>query len=303
MTHTILIVDDLEQNRELLEEQLDDSEYKTVMADDGDTALIILRQDPLRFSAVLLDWMMPRMDGITVLQTMKKDPLLRQVPVILQTAKAMESDIHQGFFAGARNYLAKPFNATKLRAVLWATIQDFEQQQAVIKKLNVHQATMQNMASGKFYFQTIEQAQDLATMISATSPQDPQTLLMGLVELLYNAIEHGNLGITYKEKSILLEQGEFQQEIKKRLHNPRYKKRRASLTFTRKKDKFHFFIQDEGAGFNWHQYLEINPARVFHLHGRGIAMCNKTVFQRLEYQGRGNEVLAVYPFYSPPSTE
>jgi phosphoserine phosphatase RsbU/P len=54
-----------------------------------------------------------------------------------------------------------------------------------------------------------------------------------------------------------------------------------------------FTIRDEGPGFEWQKYLDVDPRRAFDNHGRGIAIARGMSFDRLEYRGRGNEVVAV----------
>ncbi|MBL7058652.1 response regulator [Patescibacteria group bacterium] len=293
---TILVVDDIPQNLELLLDQLEGTEYEVVTADDGDTALKILRESPANFSAVLLDWMMPRMDGISVLKEMKKDPVLRRIPVILQTAKVMQADIQKGFLAGARNYLCKPFDQFKLQAVLYATIQDFELQQELLKKLEKYESVgerQEYLEKSEHRFQTISQAQELASMMARAYKKNPSKLMVGLIQLFYNAIQHGNLGITYAEKNVLMAEKKLFTEIAQRLQDSKYINRWARFTFIRTKNELQFRVKDEGSGFNWENYMELDPARAFHMHGRGIALCNKITFDHLEYFGCGNEVLAV----------
>jgi len=53
-------------------------------------------------------------------------------------------------------------------------------------------------------------------------------------------------------------------------------------------------IKDEGAGFDFSKYLDFDPERAFDLHGRGIAIANKDIFEKLQYIGRGNEVMVFF---------
>ncbi len=113
---------------------------------------------------------------------------------------------------------------------------------------------------------------------------------MGLSELMLNAVEHGNLGIDYGEKGRLIEDGNWQEEIERRLAEPSQVGRHASIEFRRESTHLSFTIRDQGAGFEWQRYLDLDPARAFDSHGRGIAMARHLAFASLEYQGTGNEV-------------
>ena len=66
------------------------------------------------------------------------------------------------------------------------------------------------------------------------------------------------------------------------------------VVFERKERELYFHIRDEGEGFDWRSYLQFDPERAFDTHGRGIALARNLSFARLIYQGRGNEVLAIY---------
>ena len=112
----ILIVDDEPFNVDLLEQQLEEQGYETCAATDGAEALKLL--DAEKPALVLLDWMMPGMNGIEVLVKMRSSPQWRTVPVIMLTARVSTEDKVQGLDAGADDYVTKPID----EAELWARI-------------------------------------------------------------------------------------------------------------------------------------------------------------------------------------
>ncbi|MCX8018369.1 MAG: ATP-binding protein, partial [Rhodocyclaceae bacterium] len=116
--------------------------------------------------------------------------------------------------------------------------------------------------------------------------------VLGLSELMLNAIEHGNLGIGYAEKTRLIAEERLEAEIARRLALPEYGVRKGRLSIERLPDGYEFTIKDEGSGFDWRAYLELSPERAYHTHGRGIAMARSLSFDRLEYKGCGNTVVA-----------
>jgi hypothetical protein len=109
---------------------------------------------------------------------------------------------------------------------------------------------------------------------------------------MVNAIEHGNLGISYQEKSLLKQEGDWEAEIQRRMSLPQFAGRVARVKAERVANAVVFTISDQGEGFDWQKYLAFDPSRAFDLNGRGIAMAKLISFSTLEYQGCGNVVVA-----------
>jgi anti-sigma regulatory factor (Ser/Thr protein kinase) len=115
---------------------------------------------------------------------------------------------------------------------------------------------------------------------------------MGLSELLINAVEHGNLGISYDDKTLFNERGTWLEEVDKRLQQESNKNKFATLEFQRSESEIKIVVKDQGSGFDWQPYLQMSADRAMDNHGRGIAMAGMISFSRVEYQGNGNEVHA-----------
>jgi class 3 adenylate cyclase len=114
MPNKILIVDDEPFNLDLLEQELAEYDYVIERASDGVEALEkTARFDP---DVILLDYMMPRMNGLEVVRRLRDDPRHKGIPVILLTAKATQEDKVAGLDAGADDYVTKPFDAVELLA-------------------------------------------------------------------------------------------------------------------------------------------------------------------------------------------
>lgn len=114
----ILIVDDEPFNVDTLEQELDDLGYTTVSAANGRQALAqVAAEDP---DLILLDIMMPEMDGFQVLRQLKTEPTWRDIPVIVISAMTDMGSVVKGITLGAEDYLPKPFNEVLLRARLEA---------------------------------------------------------------------------------------------------------------------------------------------------------------------------------------
>jgi len=111
----ILIVDDIEINRMILHEILQD-DYSIIEAENGRQALKILFEDKTLPTIVLLDIMMPDIDGFEVLGQMKANNETKNIPVLFITAADSEETESRGLIAGAADYIAKPFNHEVVRA-------------------------------------------------------------------------------------------------------------------------------------------------------------------------------------------
>lgn len=114
-THfNVLIVDDLPENIKVLGSSLQNESYRISFATRGQQAIeMALKND---IDLILLDIMMPGMDGFEVCRELKKMNRTRQIPIIFITAKTEKKDIIKGFESGAVDYVTKPFNAAELSA-------------------------------------------------------------------------------------------------------------------------------------------------------------------------------------------
>jgi len=128
MNIKILIADDDPDIRDVLKITLNEENYETIEAKNGEEALEIIRSKPL--DLVLLDYKMPKMDGIQVCDAVKKDILLQHLPVIMVTGKGEVNDKIDGINSGADDYIVKPFEPKELlariRMVLRRTQRDLE---------------------------------------------------------------------------------------------------------------------------------------------------------------------------------
>jgi len=114
MPNKILIVDDEPFNLDLLEQELMDYDYVLERATDGVDALA--KADSFRPDIILLDYMMPKMNGLEVVRALRQSERHKSVPVILLTAKATQEDKVAGLDAGADDYVTKPFDSFELLA-------------------------------------------------------------------------------------------------------------------------------------------------------------------------------------------
>lgn len=285
----ILVVDDSKVTRGILGDVLQQSGYAVLFGCDGLEALSILEQYGKAISLVLLDRNMPNLDGLEVLTKMKHHAQWKDIPVIMQTSATAEEDVHAGIAAGAYYYLTKPFHEEAVLGIVKATLEDADQRQAWHAELQGEIQSLGCMNSATFQVRTLEDVAALARFLAKACPE-PDRVIVGLGDLLVNAVEHGNLGITYDEKTQLQQEARWEQEIRERLEREPYASRYATVEFTQSTHSIQITIRDQGAGFDWKPFLEFDPSLAFATHGRGIAMAKSMCFDELEYSEKGNVV-------------
>ena len=116
----VVVIEDEPDIVEVVSYNLKREGYSVVAVDRGDEGLNIIRnQSP---NLVILDLMLPGMDGLSICQQMKSDPLVRDIPIIIISAKSEESDVVIGLELGADDYLCKPFSPRELLARVKAVL-------------------------------------------------------------------------------------------------------------------------------------------------------------------------------------
>lgn len=286
-TPKILVVDDEQDNRIILENYLRDANYEVAIAKYGEQAWSMLVARPDTYDLVLLDWMMPGQSGLDILTQMQKHPQLRHIQVIMQTARARPDEIQRGIDAGAWYYLTKPFEEETMLAIVKTAITD--RQNYLDMQRRIRDGSTSPLVGNRFAIRTLQEAKDLAIVLAKLC-HDPERRGLGFQEILWNAIEHGNLGVSYEEKTRLLSEGRWEEDINDRLALPQYQEKLVTIFVDHNPSGTAFLIKDQGEGFDWKKYLTFDPERATHSHGRGIAMANMISFDRLEYLGKGNEV-------------
>ena len=118
---SVLVVDDIEMNRDMLCSLLEADGHKTAVAENGRLALNAIKNNS--YDLILLDVMMPEMDGYQVLEHLKSDPGLRDIPVIVLSALDEIDSVVRCIELGAEDYLTKPFDPTLLRARIGACLE------------------------------------------------------------------------------------------------------------------------------------------------------------------------------------
>lgn len=177
--NTILVVDDQPNNLKVIASVLN-QEYKLLVANSGYNALAVL--DSEKPDLILLDVMMPEMNGFEVCERIKNVEILRDIPIIFLTAKADIEDIQKGFEVGAVDYITKPFNLAELKTRVNSHLKLYNTQRE-LKALNERliqsekELNIANETKNKFF------------RIIAHDLKSPFSGFLGLTDMLANNLD------------------------------------------------------------------------------------------------------------------
>lgn len=287
----VLVVDDEQLNLFIIEEFLEQEDISLEMHSDPLAAWASLIAPESNFSLVILDRMMPELDGMEFLRRMKRESRFADIPVIMQTAASSPDQVREGLAAGAYYYLTKPYEPEALISIVRVAMEDRRARSQLRSRAARLEDAQKLIRSVEYRFVTMDDITSLVPVLAAMCPV-PDVVAPGLSDLMVNAVEHGNLGVSYQEKSLLKWEGDWEAEISRRLALPQFRERFATIRLERTAESAVFTITDQGHGFEWSKFLAFDPDRAFDPNGRGIAMARMMSFSSLEYQGCGNVVVA-----------
>ena len=275
---------------------------------DGDMELIADANDALEFlnvetpDLVFINFSDPVVDGFALLDGILKDPWLHHAGIIGFCA---DSDVTDRLEKNRGINLVASLTDYDIERYLPRILRIVGKNQRILCQRGIGLDLVQTL-SGSFQLKNdaLEAncyANLLCNFLFNTNKIDAggkMYVSVALVEMLINAIEHGNCGISYAEKSAWLEEGNMMRDlIAKKCQEPAVRGKRVLFEYTIAPDKSTFFIADEGIGFDWRgQVAPPTPAgaadpggSVHALHGRGIKMTRKYT-KNLRYNDNGNEV-------------
>ncbi len=270
---------------------IDGNDMNIIVSIPDESLLTSLSEQHKKLSAIIIPSDMDELILTKMLNDLKNDETTFLLPIIIigsvtpDTLNILRANrlFHSISFEDAK---------TKLPSLVNSAAHEFQRVYDIIGELNDVTSVVGFIQSGLFEIKTLDESNSLTTFLSTACPK-PKSVALGVSELLINAIEHGNLGISFDEKSHLLENGTWKQEVESRLNNEKYRDKSVIIKFTRDQKKITIEITDEGFGFDWEPYLELSKDRLTLKHGRGIAIAKETVFDALSYNEKGNEVTAI----------
>lgn len=288
---TILAVDDEAPIREILSEYLTGLGYRVLTADSGESALEVFRQDGP--DLVLTDVLMGEMDGVELLKKIKDEN--PKIPVVIFTAFSSEDLVIQALRLGAVDFIKKPFSFSRLKTTVECAL-------CSISERHENDFEIESLVREEKYLVVPSDPQRIPGLINQLMASSAKYLdysrrrevAVALHEMILNAIEHGNLEISYREKTESLKNGNYLDLLRQRRKVDPYAQRKVYIQYLLDYRGLSFNIKDQGSGFDWRNYLETgtdHPANL-EAHGRGLVLVSHYVDQ-IEFNERGNEVKLV----------
>lgn len=148
---------------------------------------------------------------------------------------------------------------------------------------------------GILRFQTPLLAKTMSLVLANIS-KDPDRLGLGLWEMFMNGIEHGNLGIDNEEKRKHVSESNMDDLVQAKLRLPENQNKFVTVSYIISPKRAIFDIKDEGQGFDWLKFWDIDHSRMFDKCGRGIALARMMAFDHVAYLGNGNNVICSTDF-------
>lgn len=282
-----MVVDPCRDTQARIRQQLQGRGYSIVTASDPDSAMTLI--DSASPDIVITDLFLSEGTGLAFV----KDLYARRelCPVVVMAQEAPEQTIVEALRAGAADYLHKPIDEAELALVLQRAKDVVPGDLVELPGIRSAEVRL-SMDSDPAHIPRI--VSWLIKTTASTFPPIRQLQLRGsLQELLFNAIEHGNLEISSEEKHQALMEGRYEQLVAKRRSEARLRDRKVDIHIRHDRTADHvvYRITDEGNGFNWrtlfersHDVRESEAAN-----GRGIFLTH-ALFPALVYNDRGNEV-------------
>jgi two-component system cell cycle response regulator len=259
----VLLVDDDHTVRFMLVSMLENIGFAVLEAQDGDQALQIIKRAPESIDMVLLDQEMPKLSGMELLQKLKASRRLQHIPIIMLTGHTHPSEVTAAIDAGIFYYLTKPIKKDFLSSVVHAASRTSKHNKILHEELARHERVFKMIDKCEITIRTVDDAIGTGRFI-AEFFSDPTRIRPGIIELLKNAVEHGNLGIGFERKEQLLLEKKYQDEIEERLSLPENIKKRVKIKTWRSDEGFWIEVTDEGKALITHPssnnpYLRLRP--------------------------------------------
>ena len=250
-----LVVEDDATTQVYLVHVLEEQGFEVRSAADGLAGLDLFNR--FHPDVVIADIFMPGMDGLHLLERIREAHA--ETIVVVTTAVTRPEYAEEALRLGASNFLPKPIHHVDLVMILrkYATILNARGARERIEAMIVSQQFTMEVGNRLDLLPRV--ADYLVNEASAVLPDDMLLgVRLGLVELLVNAVEHGNLGITFDEKCAALEQGEdaLERLRRERLAEPTRTGKRVTIEYSMADGVCEWVVRDEGAGFDWRHFME-----------------------------------------------
>lgn len=288
-----LVVDDVPDVRTLLCTLAQRRGFQVLEASDGEEGVRLAREHAPHL--ILLDLRLPKLDGLEALaQIREEDP---QVAVVIVAALPDRAQLQRALDLGAVDFVRKPFDPAEVDFVLdrvYRAVTEDADLKIALDLVTSRESHLSLPGSTALLGKVVAW---LGRELRQGYPGYDLPLAeikLALYETLANAVEHGNLGITYDMKTQAMEEpGGMEALVKRRLQDPRYAGRRVHLNVEYRPDHVVYCVRDEGEGFD-PAALSARPlGDTTALHGRGLALVRHYMTE-VHWNERGNEIRMVH---------
>ncbi len=263
--------------------------HETVEAADGAEGYQLFLE--FKPDLTLCDICMPNVDGLNLLGNIRANN--PDALVVMFTGLGSEENAINALRLRANYYLQKPVRHGELMHLL-------RKYEAIVQARNAEQQVLGHTLLRQFRIEfdntmtlVPRRAGYLVTQTGDMYNEKQRTsLVLGLVELLVNAIEHGNLGISREEKKNAIDDGfdAYERLLAERMQIPELANRKVTVDFKQDPGGCEWNIEDEGAGFDWRGFVaDLNSEKLFQTHPCGIYL-SRSQFDRFAYNEVGNRV-------------
>jgi response regulator RpfG family c-di-GMP phosphodiesterase len=290
---TLMVIDNNIDTVHYLKDVLANKPYEIISTNNGEEGFKLLLNQPELYSAILLGQNIDQINGLKLLHRINSSSTIKSIPVIIEASTGSMEETEICIRAGARYCIPKPFEDKIMPQIIATAIRD-QNRYSTAEQGVLTSKPIGSLIKAEFKLQNLTEAQAIANLIAGECP-NPRLAAVGITEMLINAIEHGNLGITYAEKTKLHEKEEWLAEIERRLIKPENKDKYVQVVFDKSSSHINIRITDQGDGFNWREYQTLDTKRVYDNHGRGIVMARSLTFESLIYHDKGNDVECIIP--------
>lgn len=283
----ILIIDDEQQVREVLKIVLMEQGHEILEADNGKKGIELFKKNSPEI--VLTDVMMPEMTGLEFTRFVKE--MNEDTDVIVMTGYGTEEVVIEALHAGASNYIKKPISFEDLFAIVDSILTKRRNRKRIEPARDAVVFEKKDLIIGND-LSTIWGAvnQLLFNMHSGIDRNIVEGMRIGLYEMITNAIEHGNLAISYQEKSSALKNNSYVELLIERQKKAEREGKKVYLSMTYDREQVIIEIRDDGTGFDFRTLPDTkSPESMLASHGRGIFLCS-LYFDSLEFIEPGNRV-------------
>ncbi len=291
MSDVILVVEDEKTSQAILENMLTNHGYKVVTANHGKEALDYMTAPEHRVDLVMLDHMMPIMDGLSFMEQFTEVYNFKQ-PVIMVTGADGTETITQAIERGVFYYLTKPVQEDVLLSIVAKAIEHYKRHSELRDIANKHFDVKAMLKEARFKARTFGDMRILSRFLSGFYP-DPSSAIVGIYELLVNALEHGNLEIDYALKKQLIQHMNLDVELHKRSCQEPYCDRWVEVGFRMEDERIVLDIEDEGPGFDVAYFTDVVARQANESTGRGIMIAKELSFDQVDYNAKGNKVQCI----------